>query len=86
MNYEQFITELQKYWDLRSKGLKKQANTFLLKFPGKNLPRRHLPYQVTDLLNSYLIRFIRTLLKKKLWNANAISSHIAPDPPCRQLP
>lgn len=86
MNYEQFIAEIQKYWDLRSKGLKKQANNFLfeftrcfkedvsedaadvilfqfcreyideMKFPGTNLPRRHLPFQMTELLNSYLIR------------------------------
>ena len=86
MDYEQFITEIQKYWDLRKKGLKKQANNFLfeftkhfkedvsdidaddilfqfcreyideMKFPGDNLPRRHLPFQITELLNSYLNR------------------------------
>ena len=32
MDYEQFITEIQKYWDLREKGLKKQANSFLFTF------------------------------------------------------
>ena len=32
MSYEQFITEVQKYWDLRQKGLKKQANKFLFAF------------------------------------------------------
>lgn len=81
MSYEQFITEIQKYWDLRKKGLKKQANSFLfdftkyfrenvsdvdadtilfqfckeyideMKFPGDNLPRRHLPFQMTKLLD-----------------------------------
>ena len=86
MDYEQFITEIQKYWDLRKKGLKKQANRFLfaftkefkekvsetdtdailfqfcrkyideMKFPGDNLPRRHLPFQMTELLDSYLSR------------------------------
>lgn len=86
MNYEQFITEIQKYWDLRERGLKKQANNFLfaftkhfkeyvsdldadailyqfcreyideMKFPGDHLPRRHLPFQVTELLNDYLNR------------------------------
>ena len=86
MNYGQFITEIQKYWDLRKRGLKKQANSFLfeftkcfkedvsdidadailfqfckeyideMKFPGDNLPRRHLPFQITELLNSYLYR------------------------------
>lgn len=86
MNYEQFITEIQKYWDLRDRGLKKQANRFLfaftkqfkeevsemdadailfrfcreyldeMKFPGDHLPRRHLPFQMTELLNSYLNR------------------------------
>ena len=86
MNYEQFITEIQEYWDLRDSGLKKQANRFLfaftkqfkenvsdtdadqilfrfcreyldeMKFPGDNLPRRHLPFQITELLNSYLNR------------------------------
>ena len=32
MDYEQFITEIKKYWDLRKKGLKKQANSFLFAF------------------------------------------------------
>ena len=32
MDYEQFITEIRKYWDLRKKGLKKQANSFLFSF------------------------------------------------------
>ena len=86
MDYEQFITEIQNYWDLRKKGLKKQANSFLftftksfkenvpdadadavlfqfcreyldeMKFPGDSLPRRHLPFQITELLDSYLKR------------------------------
>ena len=86
MNYDTFITEIKKYWDLRSKGLKKQANGALfqfteyfkknvsqsdadgilfrfcteyideLKFPGDNLPRRHLPFQLSELLNDYLVR------------------------------
>ena len=86
MDYEQFITEIKKYWDLRKKGLKKQANSFLftftksfkenvpdadadailfqfcreyldeMKFPGDSLPRRHLPFQITELLDSYLKR------------------------------
>ena len=86
MIYEQFITEIQKYWDLRKKGLKKQANSFLSAFtkyfkenvserdadavlfqfckeyidetkvPGDHLPRRHLPFQITELLDSYLSR------------------------------
>lgn len=32
MDYDQFITEIQKYWDMRKKGLKKQANSFLFAF------------------------------------------------------
>lgn len=86
MNYEQFITEIQKYWDLRNRGLKKQANRFLfaftkqfkeevsdrdadeilfrfcreyideMKFPGSHQPRRHLPFQMTELLHGYLNR------------------------------
>lgn len=86
MNYAQFITEVQKYWDLRKKGLKKQANRFLfaftkqfteevptadadailfqfckeyldeMKFPGENAPRRHLPFQMIELLDQYLSR------------------------------
>ena len=78
MDYEQFITEIKKYWDLRKKGLKKQANSFLfsftksfkenvldadadailfqfcreyldeMKFPGDDLPRRHLPFRLTN--------------------------------------
>lgn len=84
MNYEKFITELQKYWDLRSKGLKKQANTFLLKFPGKNLPRRHLPYQVTDLLNSYLIRKCeRNKMPQLRWAFQLFGTYYNPhDPAC----
>lgn len=30
MSYEEFVTEIKKYWELRSQGLKKQANRFLL--------------------------------------------------------
>lgn len=32
MDYKQFITEIQKYWNLYSKGLKKQANYSLFEF------------------------------------------------------
>lgn len=32
MNYEKFITKIQKYWDLCEEGLKKQANRFLFEF------------------------------------------------------
>lgn len=32
LDYELFITEIQKYWDLYNKGLKKQANRFLFDF------------------------------------------------------
>lgn len=32
MDYEQFITEIQKYWELWDRGLKKQANRFLFAF------------------------------------------------------
>ncbi len=28
MDYEQFITEIQKYWDLRKKGLKNRQTAF----------------------------------------------------------
>lgn len=86
MNYETFITEIQKYWELRENGLKKQANRFLfdfteqfketvsdadadpilfrfcreyldeMKFPGDHLPRRHLPFQMAELLHGYLNR------------------------------
>ncbi|MCI9079731.1 MAG: hypothetical protein HFH68_12570 [Lachnospiraceae bacterium] len=34
MDYNRFITEIKKYWDLRNKGLKKQANSFLFEFTG----------------------------------------------------
>ena len=93
MDYEAFIAEVKKYWDLRSKGLKKQGNRFLFqftekfkrevpegeadeilfqfcreyideqKFPGDHLPRRHLPFQLTELLNSY---FNRECAKNKM--------------------
>ena len=32
MDYQQFITEIQNYWILYDKGLKKQANRFLFSF------------------------------------------------------
>ena len=32
MYYNEFIVEIKKYWDLRNKGLKKQANSFLFEF------------------------------------------------------
>lgn len=35
MNYGQFITEIQKYCDLRDKGLNKQANRFLFAFTNR---------------------------------------------------
>lgn len=35
MNYGQFITEIQKYYDLRDKGLNKQANRFLFAFTNR---------------------------------------------------
>lgn len=86
MDYEQFITEIQKYWKLRDKGLKKQANQFLsafmrcfrekvsekeeeeilfqfcqeyvdeMKYLSMNMSRRHLPFQMSELLNCYLKR------------------------------
>ena len=86
MSYEEFVTEIKKYWELRSQGLKKQANRFLfqftehfkkdisrdeaddilfhfcrdyideIKFPGENLPRRHLPFQLSELLYHYFNR------------------------------
>lgn len=86
MSYEEFVTEIKKYWELRSQGLKKQANRFLfqftehfkkdisrdeaddilfhfcrdyideIKFPGENLPRRHVPFQLSELLYHYFNR------------------------------
>ncbi len=35
MNYGQFITEIQKYYDLRDKGLNKQTNRFLFAFTNR---------------------------------------------------
>ena len=86
MNYEEFISEVMKYWDLRSRGLNREANSCLykfterfrkevsekdgdeilfqfcreyvdeLKYPGDHTPRRHIPFQLTKLLNSFLNR------------------------------
>lgn len=85
MNYGQFITEIQKYCDLRDKGLNKQANRFLFEFTNRfkeNISEKEaddilfqfckeyvdekkfadtdmpdgLPFQITELLNTYLIR------------------------------
>lgn len=85
MNYAQFIEEIQKYCDLRNKGLKKQANQVLFAFTAhfkktvsekeadailfqfckeyideqkfsESVLSYHLPFQLTELLNSYFIR------------------------------
>lgn len=54
MSYEQFITEVQKYWDLRQKGLKKQANKFLFAFT--NHFKEHVSDSDADLI---LFQFCR---------------------------
>lgn len=114
MNYDEFITEIKKYWDLRSKGLKKQANSFLfdfteqfknevsendadkilfqfcreyideLKFPGDNLPRRHIPFQITELLNSYLNRECKkNKMPQMRWAFQIFGKYYNPhDPKC----
>ncbi len=118
MNYQQFITEIEKYWDLRSNGLKKQANSFLfdftahfkadvpeyeadeilfqfcreyldeIKFPGTHLPRRHLPFQLTELLNSYLIRECeKNKMPQMRWTFQIFGKYYNPhDPNCEQNP
>lgn len=115
MNYEEFITEVEKYWDLRDKGLKKQANRFLfeftkrfkqevsesnadeilfqfcreyideLKFPGDNLPRRHLPFQLTELLNSYLNReCAKNKMPQMRWAFEIFGKYYNPHNPKRE--
>lgn len=118
MDYEQFITEIQKYWDLRSKGLKKKANLFLfeftghfkegvseseaddilfqfcreyideMNFPGTNLPRRHLPFQITELINSYLIRECeKNKMPQMRWMFQLFGNYYNPhDPKCEHNP
>lgn len=118
MSYEQFITEIQKYWDLRQKGLKKQANKFLfafakhfkehvsisdadevlfqfcreyideLKFPGEHLPRRHLPFQMTELLNDYLNRECeKDKMPQMRWAFQIFGGSYNPhDPECEHNP
>lgn len=118
MSYEQFITEIQKYWDLRQKGLKKQANKFLfafakhfkehvsisdadevlfqfcreyideLKFPGEHLPRRHLPFQMTELLNDYLNRECeKDKMPQMRWAFQIFGGSYNPhDPKCEHNP
>lgn len=118
MSYEQFITEIQKYWDLREKGLKKQANEFLfsftnhfkehvsdsdadvilfqfcreyideLKFPGEHLPRRHLPFQMTELLNDYLNRECKKdKMPQMRWAFQIFGGSYNPhDPKCEHNP
>lgn len=115
MKYDEFITEIQKYWDLRSKGLKKQANSFLfdftkrfkndvsesdadkilfqfcheyideLKFPGDNLPRRHIPFQITELLNSYLYRECKkNKMPQMRWAFQIFGKYYNPHDPKRE--
>lgn len=118
MHYDEFITEIKKYWDLRSKGLKKQANSFLfeftgrfkkevsesnadeilfqfcheyideLKFPGDNLPRRHIPFQITELLNSYLNReCAKNKMPQMRWAFQIFGKYYNPhDPKCEHNP
>ncbi|MCM1494200.1 MAG: hypothetical protein NC089_00190 [Bacteroides sp.] len=118
MNYHEFITEIEKYWDLRSRGLKKQANRFLfafterfktevseqnadellfqfcyeyideLKFPGDKLPRRHLPFQLTDLLNRYLNRECeKNKMPQLRWAFQIFGKYYNPhDPNCEHNP
>ena len=118
MSYEQFITEIQKYWDLRQQGLKKQANKFLfafakhfkehvsisdadevlfqfcreyideLKFPGEHLPRRHLPFQMTELLNDYLNRECeKDKMPQMRWAFQIFGGSYNPhDPKCEHNP
>lgn len=118
MNYKQFITEIQKYWDLRSRGLKKQANSFLfeftghfkaevsedeadnilfqfcreyldeMKFPGTHLPCRHLPFQITELLNNYLNRECeKDKMPQMRWAFQLFGKYYNPhDPKCEQNP
>lgn len=115
MDYGQFITEIQKYWDLRERGLKKQANKFLfaftkqfkehvpepeanvilfqfcreyideMKFPGDPLPRRHLPFQMTELLNDYLIRECeKNKMPQMRWAFQIFGNYSNPHDPKRE--
>ena len=118
MKYEQFITEIEIYWELRKKGLKKQANRFLfaftehfkeevseseadallfqfcteyldeMKFPGEHLPRRHLPFQMTELLISYLNRACReNKMPQMRWTFQLFGNRYNPhDPNYEQNP
>lgn len=118
MDYEQFITEIQKYWDLREKGLKKQANKFLfaftkhfkehvsnseadtilfqfcreyideMKFRGDHLSRRHLPFQMTELLNDYLNRECeKDKMPQMRWAFQIFGNSYNPhDPKCEHNP
>ena len=49
MDYEQFITEIKKYWDLRKKGLKKQANSLIPYGGGSIIFRRVVELQKKSL-------------------------------------
>lgn len=114
MDYNEFITEIKKYWDYRDKGLKKQANSFLfdftdkfkkeadecnadnilfqfcheyideLKFPGENLPRRHIPFQLTQILYSYLTReCTKNKMPQMRWTFQLFGKYYNPhDPKC----
>lgn len=54
MTYEEFITEIEKYWELFEKGLKKQANKFLFGFAEEF--KRNVPQDEGDAL---LFQFCR---------------------------
>ena len=115
MDYKQFITELQKYWDLYDKGLKKQAKYFLFSFTRdfqehvsekekedilfqfcreyvderKYLDRygcRHLPFHLTELLNSYLSRACeRNQMPQMRWTVQIFGHYYNPHDPENKL-
>lgn len=111
MDYEQFISEIQKYWELWDRGLKKQANRFLFAFTGRfkvevsgsewdnilfrfcrdyidegKFPDRNLPFQITELLNRYLIQECeKNKMPQMRWAFQIFGKHWNPHDPDGRL-
>lgn len=111
MDYEQFITEIRKYWDLREGGLKKKANRFLFQFTERfkadvsrsesdnilfrfcreyidegKFPDYNLPFQITELLNRYLIQECeKDKMPQMRWAFQIFGKHWNPHDPDGRL-
>lgn len=73
MSYETFIQEICKYWDLRKRGLKKQANRFLFEFT------KYFKENVSDAeADIILFQFCREYVDERKFTGDKASRHHLP--------